>query len=137
VTTDHSQPQASRTSETERVLCRLDDIVDCGSKEISLHDKQITLCLVRQDTTVYTYINSCPHTGAPLNWGDDRFLTRDGDLIQCAMHGALFRIDDGLCVWGPCLDRRLTAVPTIHRDGDILLANEESRRLLDACAVGR
>jgi len=117
------QPQ-SRSAATERTLCSLDEISDGASKEVSLPDDRTTLCLVRRGASIYAYVNSCPHTGSPLNWVGDQFLSRDGDMIQCAVHGALFRITDGLCLWGPCLSQRLSAVPIIVRDGDILLANQ-------------
>ena len=112
------------TAAPEHRLCRFDDIVDGTSKEVSLNGHRATLCLVRQNTTVHAYINSCPHTGAPLNWVGDQFLNRDGDMIQCAVHGALFRITDGACIWGPCLHQCLTAVPIIIRDGEILLSGD-------------
>ena len=41
----------------------------------------------------------------------DRYLTREGDLILCGTHGALFRPDDGLCVGGPCAGKSLTPWP--------------------------
>lgn len=110
---------------TGHVLCRFDDLIDGASKEVSLHDDHSSLCLVRKGTTVFAYVNSCPHTGSPLNWVGDQFLTRNGDMIQCAVHGALFRITDGLCLRGPCLHQRLTAVPTVIRDGKVLLVTGE------------
>lgn len=65
-------------------------------------DGEIEGFLVRTEAAVVAYRNRCPHTGAPLNWLPDRFLTPEGDLVQCAMHGALFRIPDGFCIFGPC-----------------------------------
>jgi nitrite reductase/ring-hydroxylating ferredoxin subunit len=58
--------------------------------------------VVRTQTGVYVYKNRCPHRGTPLNWLPDKFLALDKQLIQCATHGAQFRIEDGFCVWGPC-----------------------------------
>ncbi len=136
MTTDSPHPAQYQAGEAELTLCRLDAIIDGESKEVFLYDDRISLCLVRQGMTVYAYINSCPHTGAPLNWDRDRFLTRDGDMIQCTLHGALFRIGDGLCTWGPCLHQRLTAVPIVIRDGMVILATAESRRLLRAHQSG-
>ena len=107
------------------MLCRLDDIADGGKEVILSDDSPYSLCLVRRNVTVYAYINSCPHTGAPLNWGADKFLNWDQTLIQCAFHGAQFQIDDGLCVRGPCLHQRLAAVPVFVRDGDVILADED------------
>ena len=114
-----------RQQPSEQLLCRFDAIGNDTSKEVTLDDERTSLCMVRKNEKVYAYINSCPHTGSPLNWTGDQFLTRDGEMIQCALHGALFHITDGLCIRGPCLHQRLTAVPIVIRDGDILLAGEE------------
>ena len=110
----------------ERVLCRIDDITDGGCKEIDLQSgADFTICLVRQNAAVFAYRNSCPHTGAPLNWIKDKFLSLDGAMIQCALHGALFRIEDGLCIWGPCLNKNLEPAPIVVRNGDIMLMGEK------------
>jgi nitrite reductase/ring-hydroxylating ferredoxin subunit len=125
VTDNHLHQQRPKHSAPEQLLCRFDAIGDGTSKEVHFNDERTSICLVRKNETIYAYINSCPHTGSPLNWMGDQFLTRDGDMIQCSLHGALFRIVDGMCLWGPCLHQRLTAVPTVIRDGDILMAREE------------
>lgn len=76
--------------------------------------------LVRSGGRIHSYRNACPHTGAPLNWLPDRFLTEEGDYIVCALHGALFRIGDGLCVFGPCQGRSLEKVPVRGEDGRVI-----------------
>jgi len=78
--------------------------------------------LVRRGERVYAYRNRCPHTGATLEWRPDRFLTADGELIQCGLHGALFLIETGECVRGPCLGQRLTPVPIVLSAGQIWLS---------------
>ncbi|MGQ7959413.1 Rieske (2Fe-2S) protein [Pseudomonas sp. SP16.1] len=70
----------------------------------------LNLLAVRRDGRVHVYFNRCPHRGAPLEWQADRFLDDSGSLIQCATHGALFLIDSGECVAGPCAGQRLQAV---------------------------
>lgn len=65
---------------------------------------------VRHNGKLYTYINSCPHTGATLNWKPDQFLNLDKTLIQCSLHGAQFLIETGECIYGPCRGRSLTAI---------------------------
>jgi nitrite reductase/ring-hydroxylating ferredoxin subunit len=77
--------------------------------------------LVRRGDQVFGYRNACPHTGAPLDWQPDRFLDAGGELIQCATHGALFRIDDGACLWGPCAGQSLTPLSLVVREGMVLL----------------
>jgi nitrite reductase/ring-hydroxylating ferredoxin subunit len=68
------------------------------------------------------YTNSCPHTGAPLNWTPDQFLTKSGRYIQCSVHGAMFKIDDGECFSGPCAGKFLTPLKMSVVDGDLFIA---------------
>jgi nitrite reductase/ring-hydroxylating ferredoxin subunit len=83
--------------------------------------------LVRRGALVRAYVDSCPHTGAPLAWSPDTYLDADGELVQCALHGALFLPDTGECVHGPCVGDWLTPLPLRLRDGRVEL-------LLDAVA---
>ena len=69
------------------------------------------LLAVRRDGIAYFYINRCPHRGIPLEWQPDRFLDESASLIQCATHGALFLIESGECIAGPCAGQSLTALP--------------------------
>lgn len=68
----------------------------------------------------FAYRNSCPHTGAPLNWQPDQFLNYENDMIECALHGARFRIEDGYCLHGPCLGQSLQPLP-LRREGALLV----------------
>jgi nitrite reductase/ring-hydroxylating ferredoxin subunit len=67
------------------------------------------------------YVNACPHLGVPLDWAPDRFLSSDGKHIVCSMHGALFEIETGLCLQGPCAGDHLEVVPFTVQDGEILV----------------
>lgn len=74
--------------------------------------------LVREkDMTLRAYKNSCPHTGAPLNWMPDQFLTRTGLYIQCSIHGAMFKTDNGECFAGPCSGKFLKSLRCAEADG--------------------
>lgn len=107
-------------SERTRVhdLCRLDDIADPGSRgfEIDVGDElPLRLFVVHKNGVVTAYRNACPHTGAPLEWTPDAFLDYDNSFIQCAIHGALFRIEDGACLRGPCVGQSLQPL-SLHVD---------------------
>jgi nitrite reductase/ring-hydroxylating ferredoxin subunit len=67
--------------------------------------------VVRRDGKVHGYVDRCPHAGLPLAQELDAYLSSDGGLILCSWHGALFEIDGGRCVGGPCAGQRLTAWP--------------------------
>lgn len=97
----------------------LDDLDDPGCREFSIGggDWPFRGFVVRQGDKVHAYQNSCAHVGHPLNWVPDGFLSRDRSLIQCASHGAMYEIDTGLCVRGPCVGKSLRAVTVDVRDG--------------------
>ncbi len=97
----------SRAS-TESPLCHLDDIQEGTS--LGIERGQQAYVAIKKRGQVYLYRNRCPHIGIRLEWQQHQFLDADKMLIQCANHGALFRIDNGLCVAGPCTGERLDLV---------------------------
>jgi naringenin degradation protein FdeD len=104
-------------------LCRLDDLEDPGSRgfPVFFAGEMFDILVLRKGDHVYGYLNTCPHTGGPLDWVPDQFLDPAREYIQCATHGALFRIADGVCVSGPCAGDRLTPVPTAVEAGEVVL----------------
>ncbi len=68
------------------------------------------------------YVDRCPHAGLPLAQKLDAYLTPTGDLIACSWHGALFDIDSGACVGGPCAGSALRPWPVVLADGWIRTA---------------
>jgi nitrite reductase/ring-hydroxylating ferredoxin subunit len=104
-------------------LCRLDELPDPGSRGFDVavpgRPQPLRLFVVRKGEVLAAYRNSCPHTGAPLEWLPDQFLDLDNSFIQCAIHGALFRPEDGYCLRGPCAGRSLEPLELL-RDGDTL-----------------
>lgn len=109
-------------------LCRLDEIEDPGSR--GFEGGQIgapwDFFVVRRGELAFAYRNHCPHTGAPLDWSPDRFLDMENSFIQCAIHGALFRVEDGYCVRGPCTGQGLEPVTVSLRDGWVTLDTSNS-----------
>ena len=105
----------------------LDELQDPGSKGVTVtcDSRLFDLFVVRRGDEVRAYLNNCPHTGAPLDWVPDQFLSLDNKHIQCAMHDALFRWEDGECVAGPCRGDALTAVPARVEDGQVMLGRAE------------
>lgn len=85
----------------------------------------LKLLAVRKHGTVFVYENRCPHRGVGLEWVADQFLDDSGSLIQCATHGALFLIDSGECVAGPCAGQALRTLQAVERDGSIWLQNSQ------------
>ncbi|MBS7661970.1 Rieske 2Fe-2S domain-containing protein [Pseudomonas lalucatii] len=89
-------------------LCAPDELAEGQSRGFVIEDDK--LLAVRKDGRVYLYRNRCPHRGIALEWLPDQFLDASASLIQCATHGALFLIDSGECVAGPCAGQSLEAL---------------------------
>ena len=105
-------------------ICGTDMLSDTGSYGFDIEHKEgpIEGFIVQQDGQFYAYRNSCPHTGAPLDWVEHQFLDADGTLIQCAVHDARFYIDTGECVFGPCPGESLSKLEISVQGDKIYLA---------------
>jgi nitrite reductase/ring-hydroxylating ferredoxin subunit len=106
-----------------RVICPLYELQDSSARGFTLGsgDWPLRGFVVRQGDQVHAYVNHCPHAGFPLNWQPDQFLAPGGQLILCVMHGALFEIETGDCVSGPCAGRALKRLPVHVRNGYVVL----------------
>ena len=101
-------------------LCSIHDLEEGQSLGFDLPDNPVFA--IRKDGEIYVYQNKCPHLGINLEFMENDFLDMDGALIQCSTHGALFEIESGHCLVGPCQGDHLTAVPfRIENDTIILI----------------
>lgn len=109
--------------DTERALCALDELATnrCRAFRVGEGAWPLSGFLVRKGDAVRGYLNRCPHAGHPLNLRPDDFLTPDGSLIVCCSHGALFDIDTGYCIDGPCAGQSLVPIPLEVEGGWVLL----------------
>jgi len=109
---------------TEQRLCALDDIADGGSDrfEATVDGQPQWVMAIRRGQSVHTYLNECPHIGSPLDFRPGEFLNEDRTHIMCSTHEALFRIEDGHCIDGPCEGDGLTPVEAEVRDGEVYVA---------------
>lgn len=101
-----------------KAICSLDIVANNTAKGFDFGD--LSIFILKKNDTIFVYKNSCPHLGIELNWQADQFLDREGMLIQCHTHGALFIPETGVCVAGPCIGQQLEQLPfkiennTIH-----------------------
>jgi nitrite reductase/ring-hydroxylating ferredoxin subunit len=118
-----NEDEQAREIDLERVICALQEIDDPGARGFTLGAGEWPLrgFVVRRGDVVRAYVNHCPHAGFPLNWQPDRFLAPEAPLIRCVMHGALFEIETGDCVAGPCMGHGLQPLPIQVLDGYVVL----------------
>ena len=122
---------ASVEIDLTRVLCRVDELRATGCREfrIGAGDWPLKGFVVTIDAgsaaetpQLRAFVNRCPHRALPLNLAPDRFLSADGSVIVCCMHGAIFEKSTGLCVAGPCVGRSLESMEVYVEAGLVLLA---------------
>lgn len=103
-------------------LAPLSSLADPGARNFVLELRAGLFMgfVVRRGDAVTGFVDRCPHMGLPLAQALDRYLTREGDLVLCSWHGALFEPETGLCVAGPCAGASLRAWPVAVRDGVIV-----------------
>ena len=116
---------ADRALADGRILCPLQDTPENGARgfDTGAGSGALRLIVHRGGNAVRVFENSCPHEGTPLDAGqlEKALLTADGERLQCASHGAQFRIEDGVCVFGPCVGKALRRVPATIVDGHIVV----------------
>ena len=94
-------------------LCSIAEVPDGQARGFEVTGLKRKVIVVRKGGSVFGYLDSCPHYegGTPMAWRTDRYLNGDGTHLACHSHGALFDIETGVCVLGPCLGQTLTRVP--------------------------
>lgn len=102
----------------------LDLIADGKARNyvLQIGDRRFHGFVVRKGEAVFGYVDRCPHAGLPLAQQLDQYLTPDGGLIACSWHGAMFTVEAGACVGGPCVGARLSPWPVEVREGRVVTA---------------
>lgn len=97
----------------------LDLIKDGGARNyvLQIGEARFHGFVVRKGEAVFGYVDRCPHAGLPLAQQLDQYLTPDGGLIACSWHGAVFTVEAGACVGGPCVGAKLSPWPVVLREG--------------------
>jgi len=103
-------------------ICKLNDIDDGNARgfDIEVDNESLAVVCVRLGQQVFAYKNSCPHTGINLEWLPDQFLDDMKQYFVCSTHGAMFELESGYCITGPCQGESLTPLKVKIEAGDIL-----------------
>lgn len=111
------------------VICETDEIDPGAAKAFDLsrvtesgEARPFRIVVARTAPDNYFgYVNSCPHEGLWLNIGGGDFFNKDGTKLRCGRHGALFKIETGLCLSGPCEEKALEPVAIAVIGSDVCL----------------
>jgi nitrite reductase/ring-hydroxylating ferredoxin subunit len=92
---------------------------------VKIKGKIIKGFVVRRGSGFYAYQNLCRHLPVTLDLNDNSFFNHDKTLLQCQMHGALYEMESGLCVGGPCEGARLRPLPLQETDSQLVITFPE------------
>lgn len=102
-------------------ICMTEDVPEREARQFE-SITGLNFMLTQRDGQFYAYRNLCPHLQVELEYLEHQFLDADAEFIQCSTHGALFDIETGQCVSGPCLGESLQKLSIeVHSDGGIYL----------------
>lgn len=115
--------ETEQRQQSGKPICSSGYIGEGQAKRVraSQNETILDLVLVRQNGRLHAYANECPHSNGRLNAQSEKFLSRDGSKLMCSYHYAKFRIEDGLCLEGPCEGDSLTAFPVMEMGRDVFI----------------
>lgn len=107
-------------------VCRVDELEAGRAAVVSMGRDRYGLPLqglvvIDASGTPRAYMNVCKHLPIPLDGGTGDFFDDTRTHLFCGTHGAMYRLEDGMCVAGPCTGEKLDTVPIEIRDGVVFL----------------
>ena len=104
-------------------ICKIEDLPDNDAKGMVavVEGKQRNIFVARKGEAAFAYLNWCPHNQVLIDQIPNKFFNGEKTFIQCSKHGALFQVEDGLCIEGPCEGESLKALTTSVEDGVVYL----------------
>ncbi|GKT11088.1 MAG: ketohexokinase [Thiomicrorhabdus sp.] len=106
----------------KKPLANLKQLTNAKTLIVNTESGRKSVVLIKYENSVKAYENNCPHQNVPLNEAYKIDVNPFEKTIKCSVHDAFFKIEDGLCVDGPCWNESLATVDIeIDDNGDIYL----------------
>lgn len=104
-------------------ICMTEEVPERESRAFDTM-KGTTIFITQKDGGFLRLSKRMPHLQTELEYLENRFLDQDREYIQCSTHGALFSVETGECISGPCLGDFLEKVNLeVHSDGGIYIVD--------------
>lgn len=107
---------------TDVYICESSALVDGGEGvrfPVLAFGDAATGFVVRFGGTAYAYLNRCAHVPTELDWIKGQFFESSGEYLMCAVHGAVYKPETGVCSGGPCRGARLRPIAVREADGKV------------------
>lgn len=82
---------------------------------VNAKDTPFSLLLMRSGDAITAFANRCAHFGTPLAARQEQLIYQPHQHLQCNVHYARYRWQDGVCDQGECAGEALIPVP-LHID---------------------
>ena len=82
--------------------------------------------VIKKNNKYFAYQNLCRHLSVTLDLNDADFFTHDKKHLQCQMHGAIYEIETGLCIAGPCVGAKLISIPFSEEENRLVIKVPEN-----------
>ncbi len=93
--------EALPSHQAKRFQIRCSDILPFVGMNADPED-YLSAFVLRKDEHIVAYLNRCAHLPMEMDWNPGIFFDEDFSHIVCSTHYALYEIDTGICVHGPC-----------------------------------
>jgi len=108
--------------EVASAIANINQLSNSKTTVVQAKGLQKAVVLIKYEGEVKAYLNNCPHQDVPLNEAYKIDVNPFEKTMKCSVHDAFFRIEDGLCIEGPCWDESLQTVDVhVDENGDIYL----------------
>jgi nitrite reductase/ring-hydroxylating ferredoxin subunit len=77
--------------------------------------------VVKKAGKFYAYQNLCQHLPITLDLNDDKFFNHENTHLQCHMHGAMYELDTGICIAGPCVGAKLVSLSFTEEESRLVV----------------
>jgi nitrite reductase/ring-hydroxylating ferredoxin subunit len=106
------------------------DIPESGIRRFQFqhHGKTCEGIVVRRLGAYFAYLNECRHVPVSLDLSGGDFFSHDRQNLECSSHGALYEIETGLCIAGPCQGDRLVALDVQEEEKRLVIRLPEGFR---------
>lgn len=111
-------------ADRQRLICASSDLTERGLGvrfEVERWGRATPAFAIRYHGKVYAYLNQCQHVPVELDFQPGDFFDLSKSWLICAVHGAYYAPDSGLCLGGPCRGRSLQALPVIEHNNHVYL----------------
>jgi ketohexokinase len=95
---------------TRKPIANIKHITSARATVVPAPGLKHKVVLIKHNDEIKAYENNCPHQDVPLDEAYKIDINPFEMTMKCSVHDAFFRIEDGVCIEGPCWRDELKAV---------------------------